>query len=131
MSQDYRDFHLNLLKVAYNNLLAQPPFNQDDINSVDIEFIDQFKALVSSFEDVCVDMETGQRLLARIPHAYPELTPLMPRDLFWFFGGECLHFMPDDEIQAYQQLDEARFEAADAGQPFNYEDTRAKLLGLH
>jgi hypothetical protein len=36
------------------------------------------------------------------------MTPLFPRDVLYLLGGECLHYMPDEEISAYQELDELR-----------------------
>ena len=74
---------------------------------------------------------SGQQLICRIVAGYPHLTPLVPRDLFWFFGGDCLHFMPDEEIRQYQVLDERRVAAEEAGKAFNYERERAAVFGLH
>jgi len=51
----------------------------------------------------------------------------LPRDLLWFFGGDCLHFMPDEEIAFYQALDELRFSAEARGQIFNYAQAKKQL----
>ena len=45
----------------------------------------------------------GQALTSRLFTTYPDFAPLFPRALLWFFGGECLHFMAEEEIVAYQQ----------------------------
>ncbi len=130
MQKAYQDFHLNLLKLAYNNLSRHAPFD-DPEDSTAVELLDQWQQLVDSFAQQ-VDLSLGQTLLERIAITYTDLMPLVPRDLFWFFGGSCLHFMPDDEIQRYQQLDELRFEAEEQGNTdFNYEQARARILGLH
>lgn len=132
MALSYHAFHLNLLKVAYNNLLQHSPFDAPQEGSPEEEFLSRFQQLITGMEEEKTDLGLGQELLGRIPVTYTELVPLIPRDLFWFFGGDCLHFMPDEEIATYQQLDEIRFEAEESGDAeFNYENARARLLGLH
>ncbi len=75
--------------------------------------------------------QSGSDLICLIVSTYPHITPHVPRDLFWFFGGQCLHYMPDDEITKFQRLDEARYEAEDAGEGFDYMAVRNQVLGLH
>ena len=60
---------------------------------------------------------------------YPQIAHLVPRDLLWFFGGDCLHFMPDEEIALYQALDERRFEAEENDEPFDWNQEK-QLLAL-
>lgn len=132
MIADYHQFQLNLLKVASNNLLRQAPFNLEELGENEIEFQQQLIALVADLEHMRGDyIESGQQILSRLVRHYPDLVPLVPRDLFWLFGGELLHFMPDDEIEIFQQLDEERYAAETAGESFNYEESRARLLGLN
>jgi hypothetical protein len=131
MIADYFQFHLNLLKVASNNLLRHAPFNQAELPENEAEFQQQLIQLVADMEQQRGDyIESGQQILARLVRHYPDLVPLVPRDLFWLFGGELLHFMPDDEIAIFQQLDELRHDAQMAGDGFNYEQERARLLDL-
>lgn len=61
---------------------------------------------------------------------FGELTPLFPRDVLYLLGGECLHYMPDEEISAYQELDELRFSAEERGKPFNWTQAKASLKKL-
>ncbi|MFW1678380.1 PA2817 family protein [Pontibacter sp. JAM-7] len=130
MHDAYHAFHLNLLKLAYNNLSRHTPFD-DPNDHTSAELMAQWQQLIAHFSDQ-VDLSLGQQLLERIAITYPDLMPLVPRDLFWFFGGSCLHFMPDEEISLYQQLDELRYEAEASGNTeFNYEVVRARILGLH
>ena len=49
----------------------------------------------------------GADMVARLFDTYPEFTPTFPRPLLWFFGGNCLHYMADEEIAECQQLEEA------------------------
>lgn len=54
--------------------------------------------------------DDGRDWLMNILTHHPQLTPVIDRDLLWFFGGECLHFMEDQEIELFQQLDEVEAE---------------------
>ncbi|WP_409525800.1 PA2817 family protein [Nitrincola sp. MINF-07-Sa-05] len=129
---DFHTYHLNLLKLGYNNLIKQEPFNSEDADAVDAEFLEQFAALISAFEShEPVAYDEGQYLMARLVRAYPQLVPLVARDLFWLFGGDCLHFMPDDEISRFQQLDELRAEAEESGKAFDYLAARTRLFNQH
>ena len=128
MSDTYLAFHVGLLKLAYNNLIAQPPFNQADISEVDGSFLDKLEGLIHDADEGEIDYALGQDVICRIPAAYPELMPTLPRDLLWFFGGDCLHYMPDEEIEEFQKLDEARFEAQASDADFNYEAMRMLMI---
>ncbi|MDN3640153.1 PA2817 family protein [Simiduia curdlanivorans] len=75
--------------------------------------------------------ELGQDTLCKIVAAWPQLTPMIARDLFWFFGGDCLQYMPDHEIANYQRLDEARYEAESQGQHFDFAAAKGQIFGLH
>jgi hypothetical protein len=67
-------------------------------------------------------------LVSRLFTTYPDFAPLFPRELLWFLGGDCLHFMPDDEIALYQRLEDMRDEAAQRGEVIDFQVARAKLL---
>ncbi len=126
------EFHINLLKASFNRLLKQPPFNGKTIAEDDQDFLQQLVNLVKALESHDSDaLFLGQELIGRLIRGYPHLVPLIDRDLFWFFGGDCLHYMPDAETALFQQLDELRFEAEAKGEPFNLEDARARLFKLH
>ncbi len=72
----------------------------------------------------------GPRLIAILFTTYPDFAPTFPRELLWFFGGDCLHYMPDEEIRVFQQLEEQRLQAAAAGETFDLRSARANLLKL-
>ena len=91
------------------------------------ELCDAFCALADNHTDLYA---RGAELVARLFTTYPELAPALPRQLLWFFGGDCLHYMPDEEIAQFQQLEDMMLEAEAAGEPFNIRDARAKLLNL-
>lgn len=92
---------------------------------------DSFRELATAFaelshgsRDLYVD---GPTLVSRLFTTYPDFAPTLPRDLLWFMAGECLHYMPDEEIAAYQQLDEMRAEAAAHGKVLDLRQARASL----
>ena len=72
----------------------------------------------------------GIALVSRLFTTYPDFSPTFPRELLWFLGGDCLHFMPDDEIALYQALEEQREETAARGEIIDFAAARAKLLKL-
>jgi hypothetical protein len=91
------------------------------------ELAEGFAALATSSNEF---YSVGPELVARLFDTYPEFAPTFPRQLLWFFGGDCLHYMADDEIAQFQQLEELRLAAAARGELFDWQDTRAKLLNL-
>lgn len=48
----------------------------------------------------------GREVITGLQQRFPELWPLVDRELLWFFGGDCLHYLDDEEIAAYQARDE-------------------------
>jgi hypothetical protein len=72
----------------------------------------------------------GPALVSRLFTTYPDFAPTFPRDLLWFFGGDCLHYMPDEEIAVYQQLEELRNEAAARGETLDLRAAKTSLKGL-
>jgi len=126
----HKTFHLKLLRDFIHQAQQQPPFIDDQCPQEDLEFLQALEALpaAQSQEDFA---HRGQQLMCRVVAAYPQLMPLLHRDLLWFFGGDCLHYMPDEEIARFQELDERRHQALAEGREFSYERERANLLGLH
>ena len=75
-------------------------------------------------------MDDAPPLVARMLTTAPQLAEVFPRDLLWYLGSECLHFMPDDEIDGFARLDEERRDAAERGETFRWGDARASVLKL-
>ncbi|WP_119394167.1 hypothetical protein [Salinibius halmophilus] len=46
--------------------------------------------------------DTLQQVFRNLPH----IGHKVPRDLLWFAGSECLHFLDDAEIERYASIDE-------------------------
>jgi hypothetical protein len=91
------------------------------------ELAKAYQSLAETRDDLYV---RGRDLATRLFDTYPEFAPTYPRQLLWFFGGDCLHYMADDEIAEFQQLEELRLAAAARGETFNLRESRAKLLKL-
>jgi hypothetical protein len=94
---------------------------------------DPLRELSEAFVDLPNDpdwYDHASGLIARLFASCPDIAPLYPRELLWFFGGDCLHMMPDQEIELYQQLDELRWEASAKGELLDYHGVRANLLKL-
>lgn len=126
--QEYYTYHLELL-AAFNAQIQQlPPFNTELSSEEDQEFLVALAQLQQQETDF---LAQGQILMCRVVGSYPHLMPLLHRDLLWFFGGDCLHFMPDEEIAVFQRLDEQREDAKQQQLPFNYKEARAKTMGMH
>ena len=52
------------------------------------------------------------------------------RDLLWFGGGGCLHWMPDAEIDIHQQREPQRLRATAREETLDLRAARANLLKL-
>lgn len=91
---------------ALNTLLIQLSKIKEEINIPNDETFNQLPSLI---EDMTQHKDSAvfdcQQWLGRIFNFYPQLTPLIPRSLLWFVGGECLHYLTDEELNAFQQLD--------------------------
>ena len=129
----HQSLHIALLNDFNQTVRQQAPFCGAEMTIEQQEFINQLEALPQQLSGNSNGDEifNGQQLFCKIIASYPHLTPLIPRDLLWFLGGDCLHFMPDNEINIYQQLDEARFKADHERRPFDYKEERAKAFGMH
>lgn len=122
----YADFHQRLLGNFLETLKEQAPFNQEHLNEDDHDFFQAIQQLPELRGDAL--LQQGQMCFCKIVSTYSHLMPLVPRDLLWFFGGDCLHYMPDEEIAKFQLLEDMRYEQATNEA---YETLRARALGLH
>ena len=128
--QEYYTYHLELLSAFGAQIQQLTPFNEESPSVDDQEFLAALAHLQQQPQGTNF-LEQGQILMCRFVGAYSHLMPLLYRDLLWFFGGDCLHFMPDHEIDIFQQLDEQREEAKQQQAPFSHKEARAKLMGMH
>ncbi|RJG08778.1 dehydrogenase [Pseudomonas cavernicola] len=129
MASPYLDHHLALLAHLRGILVALGEAEQVPEESHAL-FLDRFDELLTLLQESPEEsLYLGQDLLCQVIHRYPQITHLVPRDLLWFFGGDCLHFMPDEEITLFQALDERRYEAEQNDEPFDWVQEK-QLLAL-
>jgi hypothetical protein len=118
---------LNLLAHLRSILVALGEAEQVPEESHEL-FMERFDELVELLpRDPVESQYLGQELLCQVIQRYPQIAHLVPRDLLWFFAGDCLHFMPDDEIELYQALEERRYEAEENEEPFDWNQEKALL----
>ena len=127
-------------RLAYHvELLNQLAIQLAKLEQSDLEYnqentiLQQLGQLIESLKDSSAQQYDsavfeGQQWFYRFLTHNPELAPAIHRDLLWFFGGECLHFMPDEEIEKYQMLDDAMAEAMLRNVPFNYTLSREQIF---
>ncbi|WP_339452241.1 PA2817 family protein [Pseudomonas sp. EA_5y_Pfl2_R50] len=84
-------------------------------------FLERFDELLASLPiDPIESQYLGQDILTQVISRYPQIAHLIPRDLLWFFAGDCLHYLSDEEIDMYQALEERRYEAEQNDEPFDW-----------
>ncbi|MGH8433871.1 MAG: PA2817 family protein [Pseudomonas sp.] len=129
MASPYLDHHLALLAHLRGILVALGEAEQVPEESHAL-FLDRFDELLTLLQESPEEsLYLGQDLLCQVIHRYPQIAHLVPRDLLWFFGGDCLHFMPDEEITLFQALDERRYQAEQNDEPFDWVQEK-QLLAL-
>ncbi|MEO8492671.1 PA2817 family protein [Pseudomonas sp.] len=113
--------HLRSILVAVGEAEQVP----EESHTLFLERFDELRALLPI--DPIESQYLGQDLMSQVILRYPQIAHLVPRDLLWFFGGDCLHFMPDDELDLYQALEERRYEAEQNDEPFDWNQEKQLL----
>ena len=113
--------HLRSILVAVGEAEQVP----EESHTLFLERFDELRALLPI--DPIESQYLGQDLMSQVLLRYPQIAHLVPRDLLWFFGGDCLHFMPDEELDLYQALEERRFEAEQNDEPFDWNQEKQLL----
>lgn len=114
--QAYNPRHhtLILLKEFLNLLKQGVPFNQENLEEEDQSFLNQLSSLIIALNEQTLAANfDGQAWLGRLFRNYPTYAPHLGREVLWYFGGEALHFMPDQEIEKFQALDDMVAEGRD------------------
>ena len=125
----YHRYHLALLTSLFDTLRAQTVLMAQVPEESNELFLERFEELIAQLEAGDQDaLYKGQEIICQVISRYPQVAHLIPRDLLWYFGGDCLHFMPDEEIAQYQLLDEHMADATARGEEFNWEQARQLLM---
>ncbi|MDG9885656.1 dehydrogenase [Pseudomonas putida CSV86] len=127
MANAHLDYHLVLLKHLRSILAALGEAEQVPEESHAL-FLERFDELLEQLpQDPLESQYLGQDLMCQVIQRYPQIAHLVPRDLLWFFGGDCLHFMPDEELDLYQELEERRYAAEQNDEPFDWNQEKQLL----
>ncbi len=121
------EHHLVLLDHLRTILVALGEADQvpEESHALFLERYDELRALLPI--DPIESQYLGQDLICQVIQRYPQIAHLIPRDLLWFFAGDCLHYMPDDEIALYQALEERRYDAEQNDEPFDWNQEKQLL----
>jgi hypothetical protein len=121
--------HVDLLKQFKSAIPKYPPYqlSLSELTEADQAFMSALEALCETTEHSEQFSAQGQWLVDRIVMSYDHLLPFFSRDLLWFFGNSSLHYMSDEEIRFYQQLDELRHAAASQDRPFDIIEAKTFL----
>ncbi|MDZ3990534.1 PA2817 family protein [Pseudomonas sp. Teo4] len=127
MATPHLDYHLQLLHHLRTILVALGEADQvpEESHALFLERFDELLTLLP--QDPLESQYLGQDLICQVIQRYPQIAHLAPRDLLWFFGGDCLHFMPDEELALYQALEERRYEAEQNGETFDWHQQKQLL----
>lgn len=118
-------YHLELLQETLQRLEKA---EERESNAVGEEILQQFRDLIDQLtEHRDSAYDTGQDLFNKIGTHNPQIMPAIDRALFWFFGGNCMHFMTDEEITRFQHLDEMSAEAEAEGREYDYRSAGRSL----
>jgi len=126
--QVYNAQHHTLILLKDFLAFLQQAFPSDslDPSSDEAALIEQLQALIVTMENGALQATyDGQDWLTRLFRNFPNLTPHMGREVLWYFGGDALHFMPDEEISKFQQLEDAMQEG---GEDFDYLATKKAIF---
>ena len=126
-------FHLDQFQQFHQWLITQPGFEQSEtLGEAQAKLRNKTQALVDGGFADDNHLYQGQLVIGDILLYHNHLAHHVNRDLLWYFGGDCLHYMPDDEIEKYQQLDEAWDEVSQTdGVSLDYQEVRARAFGLN
>lgn len=110
-------FIISRLQILQQRIQEHDPFDRPELAEEEQDFINKWEELMTAGNQALPDfLFDAQELLSRFIRCYPNLVPLMHRELLYFIGGECLHFLGDEELAYYQQIDEQLYDAEQAGE---------------
>lgn len=124
MSERLNDLTRKLHQLGERLRKAQPE-SAGIISDGILHQLDQVIDLLREHSDAAY--ASGQDWLTDLFTHRPQLSPAVDRELLWYLGGDCLHFLSDEEIGLFQQLDELEAAAEATGEVFDREQVRKTL----
>ena len=106
------------------------PFDQPDLAEEELDFLEKWDDLIKNIQENTHDYTfDAQEVLSRFIRCYANLVLLIKRELLWFVGGECLHFLGDEEIALYQQLEDRLYELDSQNKSYDISKEISALRG--
>lgn len=102
----YIDYHRTLLTQLAETIAKTPPFNGGEVDELQAEFVQNVQKVLDEKTPPTEQIDLGRWLIGQIVSNYQVLMPQVPRALFWYFGGDCMHYLGDEEIAHFQMLEE-------------------------
>src|SRR5690606_31216149 len=125
----YHRYHLALLTSLFDTLRAQTVLMAQVPEESNELFLERFEELITQLEAGDQDaLYSGQEIICQVISRYPQVAHLIPRDLLWYFGCDCLHLKHDEEIAHSQPLDDHMAEPTARDEEFNREQDRQLLM---
>lgn len=118
-TDSYQSYHLDLIQQLVQAIKQHPPFDEGSEElrgESEEEFLRQLNLLTDSTTQAEERNQIGQTILLQVVAAYQHLMVIVPRSLFWYFGGDCLHYLGDEELEKFQQLEEAYYDSLNSDQ---------------
>lgn len=113
-------FIVSLLKDLQQRIQEHDPFDREHPAEEEQDFTEKWETLIAASDHPSNDfLFDAQELTSRFIRCYPNLVPLMHRELLYFIGGECLHYMGDEELEFYQRIDEQLYELEQSNSEFD------------
>jgi len=125
------EYYLQLCTELHTHcavVLPQHPAHSEESNAELLAMLAQLKEEFATNEAY---VALGQRIITHIIGHYPDITPQVHRDLLWFFGGDCMHYLGDDEMERYQKVEEQYYEQCSSKPDTCYRNLRAQVFGMH
>ncbi len=125
------EYYLQLCSELHALCSKQLPGHPAHSEESNTEMIGKLTQLLADFGKSEDYVALGQDIITHIISHYPDITPQMHRDLLWFFGGDCLHYLADDELERYQAIEEIFYEQQQNDPNASYRNIRAQQFGMH
>jgi len=92
---------------ALHRLCVEASAGQDPPPEELERLIARLERLLELMNQASPDYEhQGRLVITTIQSQFPDLWPRVDRELLWFFGGDCLHYLGDEEIAAFQERED-------------------------
>lgn len=121
----------DLLRHLLAESQQQPPFNNSEPEPQIEQFLTKLTELSNCEQWQDKQYQEAQQLVESIIANYPLLTPALNRDLLWLLGGNCMHFLGDEEIASFQRIDEYQYEAQQKGETLSFKEAKLALMKPH